>query len=93
MAKGRHHDEEKKLAVVLEGLKGEASIAEICRKHGISDTLYYKWRDQFVEAGKRGLSRRQESPSAEMKRKLAEYERVVGRLSIENQILKKTLEL
>lgn len=84
------HTEEKKLAIVLEGLKANGSIAELCRRHGISDALYYRWRDQFVEAGKRGLSGKTESPSAEMKQKLSEYEKVIGRLTVQNEILKKT---
>lgn len=84
------HTEEKKLAIVLEGLKGNGSIAELCRRHGISDALFYRWRDQFVEAGKRGLSGKLESPSVEMKQKLSEYEKVIGRLTVQNEILKKT---
>lgn len=86
------HDEETKLAAVLEGLKGETSIAEISRKYGISDSLYYRWRDQFIEGGKRALSKRQESPNAEMKRQISEYESIIGKMTIENQILKKTLQ-
>ena len=48
MAKSKY-SEETKMAVVLEGLRNGSSIAELCRKHGISDALYYRWRDQFVE--------------------------------------------
>lgn len=84
------HTEEKKLTIVLEGLKGNGSIAELCRKHGISDALFYRWRDQFVEGGKRALSGKLESPSIEMKQKLSEYEKVIGRLTVQNEILKKT---
>lgn len=84
------HTEEKKLAVVLEGLKGNGSIAELSRRHGISDALYYRWRDQFVEGGRRALSGKTECPSSEMKQKLSEYEKVIGRLTVQNEILKKT---
>lgn len=85
------HDDETKAAAVLEALKGESSIADICRKYGISDSLFYRWRDQFIDGGKRALSKRQESPNAEMRRKLDEYESIIGKMTIENQILKKTL--
>lgn len=92
MARKEKHNEETKVNAVLEGLRGETSIAEVCRKYGISDSLYYRWKDQFLEGGKRALSKRQETPNAEAKRKLAEYERVIGKITVENTILKKTLE-
>jgi len=50
--KRRYLSEEEKMAIVLAGLKGEQSIAEICREHQISQSQYYKWRDRFLEAGK-----------------------------------------
>ncbi|MBI5300412.1 MAG: transposase [Deltaproteobacteria bacterium] len=84
------HTEETKLAVVLEGLKSAGSIAEMCRKHGISDSLYYKWRDVFLEGGKRGLSGKNESPNMELVRRVSEYEKVIGRLTVQCEILKKT---
>ena len=45
-----------KMAIVLEGIKTSITVAELCRKHGISQTQYYKWRDQFLEGAKQGLS-------------------------------------
>ena len=89
MAKSKY-TEETKLAVVLEGLRNGTSIAELCRKHGISDALYYRWRDQFVEGGRRALSGKLASPDEELKRKLSEYEKVIGRLTVQNEVLKKT---
>jgi len=47
----RKWSSEEKMAIVLEGLKGEKSVAEICREHQISQGLYYWWRDRFLEAG------------------------------------------
>jgi len=47
----RKWQSEEKMAIVLEGLKGQKSITEICREHRISQTLYYRWRDRFLEAG------------------------------------------
>lgn len=46
---------EEKMAIVLEGLKENRSVAEICREHQISQNLFYRWRDKFLEAGKKGL--------------------------------------
>lgn len=46
---------EEKIRIVLEGLKGEASIAEICRKEGLNPNVYYKWSKEFLEAGKKRL--------------------------------------
>ena len=54
--KRRQRTPEEKLEIVMEGLKERKSIAEICRTHGISQTLFYRWRDQFFEGGKKGLT-------------------------------------
>lgn len=51
----RRYSSEEKIRIVLEGLKGEESIAEICRREGISPNLYYNWSKEFLEAGKRRL--------------------------------------
>jgi transposase-like protein len=48
----RHHSAEEKIRVVLEGLRGKVSIAELCRKEGINQNLYYRWSKEFLEAGK-----------------------------------------
>jgi len=52
--KRRKIDPETKMAAVLEGLKGASAIADICRKYQISESLYYRWRDKFLEAGSLG---------------------------------------
>ena len=54
--KRRKIDPETKMAAVLEGLRGESSIADICRKYQISESLYYRWRDKFLEGGSQALS-------------------------------------
>jgi len=46
---------EEKMAILLEGIKGQKSVADICREHQISQALYYRWRDKFLEGGKKGL--------------------------------------
>ena len=53
--KRRKFDPETKVSIVLEGLRGETSIAELCRKHQISETMYYKWRDKFLEGGRKAF--------------------------------------
>src|SRR5258705_10294401 len=52
----RHHSAEEKIRIVLEGLRGEHSIAELCRKEGINQNLYYRWSKEFLEAGKKRLA-------------------------------------
>lgn len=46
---------EQKVLIVMEGIRGESSVAEVCRKYGISDSTYYKWNKDFIEAGKHRL--------------------------------------
>jgi transposase len=52
----RHFSSEDKIRIVLDGLRGEDSIAEVCRKEGIAQSLYYTWSKEFLEAGKRLLA-------------------------------------
>ena len=52
----KRHSTEDKIRIVLEGLRGEYSIAELCRREGIAQSLYYKWSKEFLEAGKKRLS-------------------------------------
>ena len=90
--KQRKWTAEEKLAIVLEGLKEKRSVAEICREHQISQSLYYRWRDRFLESGKKGLI----NGSSGDKQYLAEIERlqkIIGKQAIQIEILKKTEEL
>jgi len=86
---------EEKLAIILEGLKGETTVSEICRKYGLSQAIYYKWRDKFLEAGKKSLDQNGQSTSQNKqdKVKIEELEKVIGRQTVEIQILKKNLNL
>ena len=78
-----------KLDTVMEGFRGEKSISQICRERDITDSLYYKWRDTFAEHAdkifedQRGINKRENED------RIAELERMVGRLAVENDILKK----
>ncbi|WP_029056755.1 transposase, partial [Stappia stellulata] len=52
----RHFSAEDKIRIVLDGLRGDDSVAELCRREGIAQSLYYTWSKEFVEAGKRRLA-------------------------------------
>jgi len=52
----KHHSSEGKIRIVLDGLRGESSIAELCRREGIAESLYYAWSKEFLEAGKKRLA-------------------------------------
>jgi len=85
---------EQKLSIVLEGLKDSAKIVEICRKYGVSQSQYYRWRDLFLEGGKIALERGKISKSEQqLQNRLSEYEQIIGKQAIEIQILKKTANL
>jgi transposase-like protein len=88
--KRRKIDPETKMAAVLEGLRGESSIADICRKYQISESLYYRWRDKFLEAGGRALaSRNGADPEYAAKARISELERIIGKQTVQIEILKK----
>lgn len=80
-----------KMAIVLEGLKTQATVAELCRKHGISQTQYYKWRDQFYEGARQGLSG--QTNGSPDKSKIKELERLIGRQTVTIEMLKKIQNL
>ena len=87
---------EEKIRIVLEGLKGEESIAEICRRQGIAPSMYYKWSKGFLEAGKRQLNgdTKREATSDEVTQLRQENEQLkelVAELSLSNRIVKKSL--
>ena len=50
------YSSEQKILIVMEALRGESSVAEICRKHGIAESMFYKWNKEFMEAGKKRLA-------------------------------------
>jgi len=88
---------EEKIRIVLEGLRGEAGITDLCRKEGIHPTMYYKWSKAFLEAGKRQLNGDaiQEAGSDEVKELRTENDSLkmlVAELTLRNRTLKKTLQ-
>ena len=78
-----------KLDTIMEGFRGEKSIAQICRERDIKDVLYYKWRDTFLENAAKIYSDPQDPKQRRLEDRIAELERMIGQLTIENDILKK----
>ena len=78
----RRFSADEKIRIVLEGLRGEQSISEICRREAIAASVYYKWSKSFLQAGKNGLTRDtlRDATSEEVKR-----------LKQENELLKQSL--
>ena len=86
----RHFSAEDKIRVVLEGLRGEDSIAELCRREGIVQNLYYRWSKEFLEAGKKRLAgdTARAATSDEVKdlrREASALKEVVAELTLENR--------
>ena len=92
----RHFSAEDKIRTVLDGLRGEDSIAELCRKEGIAQSLYYTWSKEFMEAGKRRLAgdtaRAASSDDVKgLRQEAAALKEVVAELTLENRLLKKSM--
>ena len=92
----RQYSAEEKIRIVLEGLRGESSIAELCRKEGINQNLYYRWSKEFLEAGKKRLAgdTAREANSDEVKglrREAAQLKEALAETVLENRLLKKAL--
>ena len=92
----RHFSAEEKIRIVLEGLRGEDSIAELCRKEGIAQNLYYRWSKEFLEAGKKRLAgdTAREATSDEVKTLRAEARQLkeaLAEATLENRLLKKSV--
>ena len=87
---------EEKIRIVLDGLKGEDSITEICRREGIAPSLYYKWSKAFLEAGKRRLQGdtvREASSNevTDLRKENEQLKQLVAEVSLKNRVLKKSL--
>jgi transposase len=90
----RQNSAEEKIRIVIAGLRGEDSIAELCRKEGINQNLYYRWSKDFLEAGKKRLAGDtvREATSDEVKEihaQARQLKELVAELLIENRLLKK----
>jgi transposase len=90
--KYRKFSAKQKVELVLASLRGDRSIAELCREHDISETLLRRWRDQMIEAGAERYEAGQDrSLEAEQRRKIAELERALGRKTYELEVAGKLL--
>jgi transposase len=92
----KQYSAEEKIRIVLEGLRGEDSIAEHCRREGIAQNLYYRWSKDFLEAGKKRLAgdTARAATSDEVKdlrREATALKEVVADLTLENRLLKKSV--
>jgi transposase len=92
----RLYSSEEKIRIVLEGLRGEESIATLCRREGIADSLYYSWSKEFLEAGKKRLAgdTARQATSNEVKSLRAEardLKEALAEQMLENRLLKKSM--
>src|SRR5210317_143476 len=92
----RHYSAEEKIRIVLEGLRGEDSIAELCRREGINSNVYYRWSKEFLEAGKKRLAGDtvREATSDEVKElrsEAAALKEALAEQVMENRLLKKSV--
>ena len=92
----RHFSAEDKIRIVLDGLRGEDSIAELCRKEGIAQSLYYVWSKEFLEAGKRRLAGDTARAATtdevkDLRRESTALKEVVAEQALELRLLKKSM--
>jgi len=92
----RHFSAEDKIRIVLEGLRGDDSIAELCRREGIAQSLYYTWSKEFMEAGKRRLAGDTGRAATtdevkDLRRESRDLKECVADLTLENRLLKKSM--
>jgi transposase len=92
----KQYSAEEKIRIVLAGLRGEHSIAELCRREGLAESLYYAWSKEFLEAGKKRLAgdTARAATTDEVKglrREAGVLKEVVAELTLENRLLKKSM--
>jgi transposase len=92
----KHYSSEEKIRIVLEGLRGEDSIPELCRRKGINANVYYRWSKEFLEAGKKRLAcdTVREATTDEVKNLRAQASELIETLAeliLENRLLKKSI--
>jgi len=92
----RNYSSEEKIRIIIDGMRGEMTIAELCRKEGISQGIYYKWSKDFMDAGKRRLTgdtmrEANTSEVKELKDENRSLKELVAELLLDNRDMKKNL--
>mgnify|MGYP000701632605 FL=1 len=92
----KKYSSEEKIRIVLEGMRGEESIAELCRREGLNQNVYYRWSKEFLEAGKQRLAGdiKREASSTEvtdLKKENDQLKRLVADIMLKNDVLKKSV--
>lgn len=92
----RKYSSEEKIRIVVEGMRGEMSIAELCRKEGIAQNLYYRWSKDFMESGRKRLDgdTLREANTTEvqsLRKENAQLKEAVAELLLKNRMLKKSM--
>jgi len=92
----KQYSAKEKIRIVVDGLRGECSIAELCRREGIAESLYYSWSKEFLEAGKRRLAgdtarAATSSEVTDLRRQAQELKAVVAEQALELRLLKKSM--
>ena len=92
----KHYSAEEKIRIVLDGLRGEETIAELCRREGIAQSLYYNWSKEFLEAGKKRLAGDTARAAStgevkDLRREARELKEVVAEQALELRLLKKSM--
>lgn len=92
----KQYSAEEKIRIVLDGLRGEVTIAELCRREGIAESLYYSWSKEFLEAGKRRLAGDTARAATtnevkDLRREARELKEVVAEQALELRLLKKSM--
>ena len=92
----KQYSAEEKIRIVLDGLRGEETIAELCRREGIAQSIYYKWSKEFLEAGKRRLAGDTARAAStdevkDLRREAHELKEVVAEQALELRLLKKSM--
>ena len=91
MSRSKRWTAAEKAQIVLDGLRGETSIAELSRRHGSDQSQFYRWREAFSAGGTAALeTRRKDRTQANLQRKLSEYERLVGKLVYQLDLFEKS---
>ena len=84
---------DQKFAIVLQGIRGTSTIAELCREHGISQVQYYQWRDKFFEGAKKQLNGKRIENGNPDKTRIRQLENIIGQQTVAIKMLKKNLNI